>query len=144
MFTRQFVLSAVRRRHGMTMIETMLVLGVVGIVGAIAVPSFVTWRREMLLTQAAQQVRFELNLAQTESIKLNKHVSFYRIGDDAYRIGAHPKRLLPLPVSFVSGPDSVRFAPFGPPTTGAAQFRLELDGRARVVEVSLGGHVSAR
>jgi type II secretory pathway pseudopilin PulG len=144
MFALRWVGRPARRPRGMTLVETVVVLGFIGIMGAIALPSLVTWRRDLLLDQAVQKVRFELHLAQIESVKRNQPLSFYRLGANTYRIGTGPKRKLPIPVEFAAGPDSVGFAPFGPPPTGAAEFTLRHRDRTRVVEVSLAGHVGVR
>jgi type II secretory pathway pseudopilin PulG len=130
--------------RGTTLVELVIVVGVMGLLSAIAVPSLITWRRDLLLEHAVQKLRSELHLAQIESVKRNQPVTFYRLGGNTYRTGTMPKRQLPTPVAFASGPDSVRFAPFGPPTTGGTLFTLQLGGRTRVVEVSVAGHVSAR
>jgi Tfp pilus assembly protein FimT len=144
MLTLRSLTRPARWSRGTTLVELVIVVGVMGLLSAIAVPSLITWRRDLLLEHAVQKLRSELHLAQIESVKRNQPVTFYRLGGNTYRTGTLPKRQLPTPVAFASAPDSVRFAPFGPPTTGGTLFTLQLGGRTRVVEVSVAGHVSAR
>ena len=60
-----------------------------------------------------------------------------------YQVGTLAPRALPGRATFVSGTtDSVRFASFGPPTTGAASFQLQIGSRVKTVRVNAAGYPS--
>lgn len=58
-----------RWRRGFTLIETMIVVVVVGILAAVAAPSMTDMFRTMRLSSAASALQVSLNLARSEAIK---------------------------------------------------------------------------
>lgn len=67
--------GAVSRGKGFTLIELMIVLVIVAIGIALAVPTFQSFRDKRRLTSAAEQVSAFLVHAQSEAIKRNKQVT---------------------------------------------------------------------
>ena len=61
-------------RQGFTLTELSIVIAVIGILAAIAVPSFITWLNNSRLRAASQELQSDLQHAKSEAIKRNKHV----------------------------------------------------------------------
>ncbi len=61
------------RKHGVTLIEIMVVVAIVGVMSAIAVPSFQTYFRDQRLKQAARSVSDALSLARAEAIRTGRN-----------------------------------------------------------------------
>jgi len=127
----------------LTLMEVLLVLSIIGIVMAIALPRIVAIRNALTLDAAAQEVVAQLNLSRSEAIRRNVAVSFVKISASQFRVGTLTQRDLPGGVTFgTSTPDSVRFASFGPPSTGAATLALQIGSRTRNVRVNAAGYAS--
>ncbi len=63
-----------KSREGFTLIETIMVLAVLGIVMAIATPNFSKWAEKHEINGQAQKVYFDLMLARTTAVKNNNIV----------------------------------------------------------------------
>ena len=64
-----------RARHGgVTLVELIVVIGVLALAGAIALPPFLDWRHGMRLRAAANEVRSDLERARARAIKENTDV----------------------------------------------------------------------
>jgi prepilin-type N-terminal cleavage/methylation domain-containing protein len=61
-------------REGFTLIETMMVLAVLGIIMAMAAPNFSKWKEKHEINGQAQKVYFDLMLARTTAVKNNNIV----------------------------------------------------------------------
>ncbi len=61
-------------QKGFTLIETIMVLAVLGIIMAIATPSFSKWKEKHQINGQAQKVYFDLMLARTSAVKNNNIV----------------------------------------------------------------------
>ena len=79
-----------KRQSGFTLIEMMIVIAVLAIMSAIAIPNFMSLLPGMRLNGAARQVMGDLMAARMKAVKLNKKTkvffdnsSQYRICDDA-------------------------------------------------------------
>src|SRR5688500_16839456 len=105
-------------RHGMTLIEVMLVVSIVGIVAGAALPKAAAILESMALESGAQQLIREMNLAQVRAIKENRTVVFGFASETEYQIGNDGPRPLPGSLRFGSVPAAIQFASFGPPLTG--------------------------
>jgi len=127
-----------RRRIGFTLIEMLLVVTIVGLVSAIALPRMSMIRQRMQLDTAVQQLVGDLRRAKIEALKRNTKVSLWRSGGTTYTLEYVGARSLQGGVTF-DGPDSVTFASFGPTLTGPALFTLALGGHTRTVGVSAAG-----
>lgn len=141
MTTSMFAMHA--RRRGMTLPELAIVLAIVGLLTGIAVPSVQNSMRQHSLEEATQKLGAALVEAQTIAIKKNRAVTVLRVGTTGYTVDGGSTRLLPTSVTFTSASaDSVRFASFGPPTTGAVTFTVEWDAdHRRTVSVNAAGRV---
>lgn len=141
MTTSMFAMRA--RRRGMTLPELAIVLAIVGLLTAIAVPSVQNSMRQHSLEEATQKFGGDLVNAQTIAIKKNRAVTVARVGTTGYTVDGGATKLLPASVTFASSSAaSVTFVSFGPPTTGAATFTIVWDANhQRTVSVNAGGRV---
>lgn len=136
--TGQFVAS--RERRGVTLLEVMIVVSILGITAGVAWPKFIETRHQMAVESAAQRLARDLGLARTEAIKRNRPVSLRRIGMDSYQIDSVPPREFSDGLRFRGGaPGVVTFVPFGPLTTGPASFELALGNYSKRVEINAAG-----
>jgi type IV fimbrial biogenesis protein FimT len=62
--------------HGFTLIELLIGLAVLGILMALAAPSFTVWMQNTQIRSAADALLNGLQLARTEAIRRNKTVQF--------------------------------------------------------------------
>jgi len=82
-----------KRQSGFTLIEMMIVIAVLAIMSAIAIPNFMSLLPGMRLNGAARQVMGDLMAARMNAVKLNKRTkvffssSQYSIRDDANNDG---------------------------------------------------------
>jgi prepilin-type N-terminal cleavage/methylation domain-containing protein len=132
--------------RGFTLVETLMVIVLVGMLMAIALPRFRTQRNRYWLDNAAYQLAGDLRRAQIEAIRRNQPVTLERINDSTYNVDFIGDRVLRDKVRFDPGlsADSVRLATFGPPTTGARSFVVQLSGTQKTVTVSAAGLVTVQ
>jgi prepilin-type N-terminal cleavage/methylation domain-containing protein len=130
-----------RARRGVTLIEMMIVVAIVGITAGFAWPKFIETRQQLAVESAAQRLTRDLGLARTEAIKRNRPISLRRVGMDAYRIDSVPAmREFGEGVVFKGGaPVVVTFVPFGPLTTGPASFEVVHGNYSKRVEINAAG-----
>lgn len=133
------------RPNGFTLIETMVVVTMAGLILAIGMPRLITMRRGMQLDAAAQQLAGDLRRVQVEAVKRNRSLRFHRTGTTSYSIDSLGSHSLTGDVTFALGAsDSVRMASFGPPIGGGAVFPLVLGSKQKTVRVSAVGMVSVQ
>lgn len=72
-------------RAGFTLLELMMAIALIGLVLAIAIPSFGTFRQNARMTSAANDLLADLNAARSEAIKRQRNVAF--CGSDDPRAG---------------------------------------------------------
>lgn len=132
-----------RPRIGFTLIEALIVVTMIGLVTAIALPKMQSIRQRTQLDSAAQQLVGDLRRAKIEALKRNTKVAVRRTGEATYVLEYLGSRELNDGVTF-SGPDSVAFASFGPTLTGPATFNLALGEYTRQVVVTASGLPSAQ
>ena len=131
------------RRAGMTLVEIMVAVSVLAVGTSIAIPRITAIRDQLSLESAAQELVHQLNLARSEAIKRNQPTSFYKRSANTFQVGTLTTRALPAQVSFATGaPDSVRYASFGPPVTGAVTIPLQVGTRTKTVRVNAAGYAS--
>lgn len=64
----------INSQHGFTMIELLVTIGIVGILAALAGPSFTSFINSTRLSSTTQLLMSDLNQARSEAIKRNVHV----------------------------------------------------------------------
>jgi prepilin-type N-terminal cleavage/methylation domain-containing protein len=133
-----------RNRPGVTLIEMMLVVSVMGILMAMVAPRFGNMRLRLQVESAAQQLVRDLNRARTEAVKRNATVYLAKTSTTQYDLQHVGIRDLPGGVTFVSGPDTVKFAAFGPAISGAATYVVTLQGTNKNVQVSASGFANVQ
>jgi len=75
-----------RNHSGFTLMELILVLAIMGIVAAIAIPSFMGFLPSMRLNGAARQVMGDLMDARMEAVKNNNQYKVFFLNDHQYQI----------------------------------------------------------
>lgn len=142
--------------RGFSLVEALMVIVVVGMLLAIAVPRFAEARVRLQLDSAAHQLAGDLRRTQIEAIKRNQTVELLTTGASSYNIQSVPTLLVPLVTVYdtrafegnvtfaVGSAASVRMASFGPPVTGAAVFIVETVTGQKTITVSAAGLVSVQ
>lgn len=72
-----------KRNSGVTLAETMIVVAIIGILAAIAVPSYQDMIERNRLKQAAEALKSDLQFARTEAIKQSKDIIVSRTTGNA-------------------------------------------------------------
>lgn len=135
-----------RSARGFTLVEAVMVMVLAGMLMAIGLPRFREQRSRYQLDTAAYQLAGDLRRAQIEAIRRNQPVTLERINDSTYNVDFIGDRLLTDNVRFATAlsADSVRLAAFGPPTTGAQSFVVQIGGAQKTVTVSAAGLVTVQ
>ena len=135
-----------RSVRGFTLVEAVMVMVVAGLLMAIALPRFRNQRNRYSLDTAAYQLAGDLRRGQIEAIRRNQPVTLERINDSTYNVDFIGDRILGDKVRFAAAlsADSVRLSAFGPPTTGARSFVVQIGGAQKTVTVSAAGLVTAQ
>jgi type II secretion system protein H len=63
------------REGGFTLIEMMIVIAIVGVTSALAVPSYIDWHAKSQLRQAATEIQNQLSLARISAMSRNSVVN---------------------------------------------------------------------
>ena len=132
--------DSIRGRSGVTLIELMIVVAILGVTAGFAWPKFIETREQIAVESAAQRLLQDLNMARTEAIKRNRPMSLRRIGMDSYRVDSAPPRVFTDGLRFRGGsPAVVTFVPFGPLTTGPASFEVAYGQHSKRIEINAAG-----
>ena len=135
----------VRSRRGFTLVETAMVVMMMGLMLAIAAPRFTAMRNGYRLDAAAYQLAGDLRRAQVEAVKRNQTVVVAKTGATTYNITFIGNRMITEPgVAFDTPAMTVSLASFGPPIGGGATFTITLDGRTKTVTVGANGLVTVQ
>jgi prepilin-type N-terminal cleavage/methylation domain-containing protein len=128
------------KRAGVTLLELIIVVTLVGMLLAVALPRTAEARTKFALEQAAVQLQSDLVRARVEAVRRNSPLSLTKTGTNAYTIDSIGARTLPEGVTFTASTATAYVFPaFGPSTSGAQTFNLQLRGYSKVVKVSASG-----
>ena len=122
-------MSALNRTNGFTLIELMVVVGILTIAVALALPEFLRWHVQSQLRQATSEIATQLMLARMAAMNRNRSVDVtvqttggaVRISAIAPASGAEviKEKVFPTRVTSVVGsPVTVSFSSLGMRTTG--------------------------
>lgn len=139
--------------RGFTLVETLVIIVMVGMLLGIALPRFAEMRRGLQLDTAAHQLAGDLRRAQVEAIKRNRTIALGVTGTSTYSIRSVPPpspltvyftRSFSSGVTFGAGATMVQMRAFGPPATGAATFIVQSGTAQKSVMVSAAGLVTVQ
>jgi prepilin-type N-terminal cleavage/methylation domain-containing protein len=133
-----------RSRRGFTLVETVMVVMLMGLMLAIAAPRFTAMRNGLRIDTAAYQLAGDLRRAQVEAIKLNQTVTVAKTAATTYSITNIGNRTFEPGIQFAAAAMTVSFASFGPPIGGGAAFVLNFAGRTKTVTVGANGLVTVQ
>jgi prepilin-type N-terminal cleavage/methylation domain-containing protein len=87
--------GTMRKKAGFTLTELVIVIAVLGILTAVAVPSFLSWLPKYRLRSAARDLYSNLHLAKMAAIKTNQKCRVnYRVNPDQYRVSLLKKTVI--------------------------------------------------
>lgn len=66
-----------RSTQGFTLIETTIIIFIVGVLGAIAAPSFISWQGKNKVNNALQELRGALQASQRQAMRKSKNCIVY-------------------------------------------------------------------
>jgi len=152
---------AIRKNSGFTLVEALVVIGLIALVAALAAPNIVKWRRAARLRGAAENLKGDLELARLKAIQESGTVSVI-FSADRYQVfldndkdwspdtadSMLRERSLPPGVSidleqtsFGSPDDNTRFFARGTTSPGHAQL-VNGDGNQKKITISNFGRIT--
>jgi prepilin-type N-terminal cleavage/methylation domain-containing protein len=137
-----YMLGRKKRDGGFTLIEIMIVVAILGIGSAIAVPSYIQWNARAQLRQAASEL--QSNLVQARMVAKNRNTAmtatFLKAADGRYSAtfgGGFAPMSLP---SNVTGGSMILVTALGPPpTTAVTDFAASVPGTLGTIQFNQQG-----
>ncbi len=72
--------------RGLTIIELMVVIGILAILAGFVVPNFINWRSGAALRGAVNNLKGDLELAKARAIRENNYVAVHFYSPDRYKV----------------------------------------------------------
>jgi len=118
------------REGGFTMIEIAIVIGIVGLTSALAVPSYINWHARYQLRQAATEIQNQLSLARISAMSRNSVVNVSLVlsggkvqvsaGDASGASVIRATQMMSAVTGLNPAPTTVAFSPLGIRSGGGA------------------------
>jgi prepilin-type N-terminal cleavage/methylation domain-containing protein len=126
---------------GVTLIETLIAIAIIGILGSIAGVNLIDYQRRLNVEQAIAQVSTDLNRARMDARRTNQAIEFVaNAGNSTYEYGpVNNHRIVNLPegISFTQGLNVNFTPPYG--VLSVPNSSLEISGNNHTRKVSLIG-----
>jgi type IV fimbrial biogenesis protein FimT len=76
---------------GFTLAEVLVTIGILGIMAAISIPSYISWLPRHRLQTSARQIYDDLNLAKMEAVRRNTNICItFSTANNNYRVFVDP------------------------------------------------------
>jgi prepilin-type N-terminal cleavage/methylation domain-containing protein len=80
------VLLPMKKEKGFTLLEVLVVIAIVGIVSAIAIPNYISWLPDMRMKSAVRDLKSDMNAAKLRAIRENAVVTVDFTNNKSYDI----------------------------------------------------------
>lgn len=77
------MLMSIKKSSGVGLIELMIAIAILGILAALAMPSYNTWIQNTQIRTAAESIQSGIQMARAEAVKQNASVQFDLRGDNS-------------------------------------------------------------
>ena len=93
-----------RDNKGFTLIEVCIVVAIIAVAAAVAIPSFIDWLPHMRLKEATRDIASNIQLTRLQAVSTNTNTSLiFTLASESYTLGTHTYSL-PDSVNFGGGP----------------------------------------
>lgn len=77
---------SLQRQRGFSMVEMVVVMVIIGVMLAVAMPQASEWMRNLRVRNAAESIKSGLDLARMEALKRNSVVGFWLVADSTSKV----------------------------------------------------------